>query len=77
MPALPWGAPAEEMPLEKWQSVLDVNLTGAFLFCQAVGRGMIARGSGSIVNVASIAGLRVMATDLYHELLQRLEPRDR
>jgi NAD(P)-dependent dehydrogenase (short-subunit alcohol dehydrogenase family) len=52
-----WGAPAEEMPLEKWQMVLDVNLTGAFLFSQRVGRVMLARGGGSIINVASVAGL--------------------
>ncbi|HYW46253.1 MAG TPA: SDR family oxidoreductase [Bryobacteraceae bacterium] len=55
-----WGAPAEEMPLEKWQAVLDVNLTGAFLFSQAVGREMIRRRQGRIINVASIAGLRAM-----------------
>ena len=60
-----WGAPAEEMPLDKWQSVLDINLTGAFLFCQAVGRGMIAQGAGSIVNVASIAGLRAMPEEVH------------
>jgi NAD(P)-dependent dehydrogenase (short-subunit alcohol dehydrogenase family) len=56
-----WGQPAEDMPLDKWRSVLDVNLTGAFLFAQAAGREMIARGGGSIVNVASIAGLQAMA----------------
>jgi NAD(P)-dependent dehydrogenase (short-subunit alcohol dehydrogenase family) len=56
-----WGAPAEEMPLAKWQAVLDVNLTGAFLFSQAAGREMIARGRGCIVNIASVAGLRAMA----------------
>lgn len=55
-----WGAPAEEMPLEKWQAVLDVNLTGAFLFARAAARHMIARRSGCILNVASIAGLRAM-----------------
>ena len=32
-----WGAEPEEMPLDKWQKVLDVNLTGAFLFAQAAG----------------------------------------
>ena len=55
-----WGAAAEEMPLEKWQAVLEVNLTGAFLFSQTVGREMIRRGGGKIINVASIAGLRAM-----------------
>jgi NAD(P)-dependent dehydrogenase (short-subunit alcohol dehydrogenase family) len=56
-----WGAPAESMGLDKWQPVIDVNLTGAFLFAQAAGREMIRQGSGSIVNVASIAGLQAMA----------------
>lgn len=60
-----WGAPAEEMPLDKWQAVLDVNLTGAFLFCQAVGREMIRRRQGSIINVASIAGLRGMPEEVH------------
>ncbi|MGD0360502.1 MAG: SDR family NAD(P)-dependent oxidoreductase, partial [Bryobacteraceae bacterium] len=53
-----WGAPAEDMPLDKWQQVLEVNLTGAFLFAQACGREMIQRKYGRIVNVASIAGLK-------------------
>jgi gluconate 5-dehydrogenase len=60
-----WGQPAEEMPLERWQAVLDTNLTGAFLFCQAAGRKMIAQGSGSIVNVASIAGLVAMPDSIH------------
>jgi NAD(P)-dependent dehydrogenase (short-subunit alcohol dehydrogenase family) len=59
-----WGAPAEEMPLDKWQAVLDVNLTGAFLFAQAVAPAMIARRRGVILNVASIAGLRAMPEGL-------------
>ena len=53
-----WGAPAEDTPLEGWQKVLDVNLTGVFLFSQAAGRAMIEHGGGSIVNIASVAGLR-------------------
>lgn len=51
------GAPALEMPLSEWRRVLDVNLTGTFLCCQAVGRGMVARGRGAIINVASVVGL--------------------
>jgi gluconate 5-dehydrogenase len=54
---LTWGAPAEEMPLERWRQVIDANLTGTFLMSQAVGRHMLERGKGAIVNVASIAGL--------------------
>jgi gluconate 5-dehydrogenase len=52
-----WGARPEEMPLDKWQKVIDVNLTGAFLFAQAAGREMLKREYGRIVNIASIAGL--------------------
>jgi NAD(P)-dependent dehydrogenase (short-subunit alcohol dehydrogenase family) len=52
-----WGAPAETMALDKWRRVIDVNLTGAFLFCQAVGREMIRSGGGRIVNISSINAL--------------------
>jgi NAD(P)-dependent dehydrogenase (short-subunit alcohol dehydrogenase family) len=50
-----WGAPAVDYPLEGWQKVIDVNLTGLFLVAQAVGREMIAAGRGKIVNIASVA----------------------
>jgi gluconate 5-dehydrogenase len=52
-----WSAPAEDMPLDRWQMVIDINLTGAFLFCQAAGREMLKQGRGAIVNIASIAGM--------------------
>jgi gluconate 5-dehydrogenase len=52
-----WGAPVEEMPLEKWRQVLDTNVTGPFLMCRAVAPLMKRAGRGSIVNVASVAGL--------------------
>ena len=55
-----WASPAEEMPAEKFRNVVDVNLTGAFLMSQAAGKEMIRQHSGSIINVASIAGLRAM-----------------
>ena len=51
-----WGAEPEDMPLDKWQKVIDTNLTGAFLFSQAAGREMLKAGYGRIINVASIAG---------------------
>ncbi len=49
-----WAAAPEDTPLEGWQKVIDVNLTGVFLCSQAVGRHMLARGSGKIVNIASV-----------------------
>lgn len=52
-----WGTPAEEMPLERWQQVLETNITGTFLMSQFVGRHMLEREHGVIINVASIAGL--------------------
>jgi NAD(P)-dependent dehydrogenase (short-subunit alcohol dehydrogenase family) len=53
-----WGAPPTEMPPEKFDRVIAVNVRGTFLMSQAAGRRMIERGSGgTIVNVASIAGL--------------------
>jgi len=52
-----WGAPVEEMTLEQWDKVLSTNLTGTFLFCQAVGKAMAAQRSGKIINIASVAGL--------------------
>src|SRR5215813_6697414 len=54
-----WGAPAEEHPLEAWQKLVNLNLTGTFLVTQTVGkRSMIPNRYGRIINVASIAGLR-------------------
>jgi len=52
-----WAAEPEDMPLDKWQRVVDVNLTGAFLFAQAAGRDMLKRQHGRIINIASIAGM--------------------
>ena len=51
-------APAESTSLAQWQRVMAVNLEAPFLLCQAFGAQMLTRGSGSIVNVASVAGLR-------------------
>ena len=67
-----WGTPAEEHPLEAWDKVINLNLTGAFLLSQAAARvSMIPRKSGRIVNIASVAGLqgndpRMMGTVAYN-----------
>ncbi len=50
------AAPAEEMGLDQWQRVIDINLTGVFLSCQAESRAMLEHGRGSIVNIASMSG---------------------
>ena len=53
-----WGAPVEEMQLEHWNKVIETNLTGTFLFSQAVGKVMVTKRRGKIINIASVAGLR-------------------
>ncbi len=50
------AAPAHEMERAQWQRVMDINVTGVFLSCQAQGRAMLAHGAGSIVNIASMSG---------------------
>ncbi len=56
-----WGERPENMPLDKWQKVIDINLTGAFLFAQAAGREMLKREYGRIINVSSVSGLQSSA----------------
>jgi NAD(P)-dependent dehydrogenase (short-subunit alcohol dehydrogenase family) len=54
-------SPAEQTPPQLWRRVLEVNLTGPFLLCQAFGSTMLTQRSGSIVNIASVAGLSGVA----------------
>jgi NAD(P)-dependent dehydrogenase (short-subunit alcohol dehydrogenase family) len=49
--------PAEQTSAAQWQRVMAINLFAPFLLCRYLGAQMLKRGSGSIVNVASIAGL--------------------
>jgi gluconate 5-dehydrogenase len=53
-----WGALVEEMPLEAWYKVMNVNVTGTFLMSQAAGKVMIEQKAGKIINIASVAGLQ-------------------
>ena len=50
------AAPAETMELAQWQRVLNINVTGVFLSCQAEARVMLSHGRGAIVNIASMSG---------------------
>ena len=67
----PPDAPAEEVgpfedyPAESFDEVMDVNVKGTFLCCQAVGGAMAREGRGSIVNVSSVYGLLSPVQDLY------------
>ncbi|MFT3761605.1 MAG: SDR family oxidoreductase [Pseudoxanthomonas sp.] len=54
-----WGAPMEDYPLEGWNKVIDLNLTGLFLLTQAAGRrAFLPQGRGKVLNIASVAGLQ-------------------
>lgn len=53
---IPQHDPAELTPLDTWDRVLDINLRGTFLCCQAAARVMLKKGRGVIVNFSSIAG---------------------
>ncbi len=57
--------PAERYTLEDWDAVMEVNLTAAFHLCREIGRGMLSRGGGRIINIASLlsysGGLNVVA----------------
>ncbi len=50
--------PPEQLPQRTWDLSLNVNLRGTYLCCIAAGKHMLDRGSGAIVNIASVAGMR-------------------
>jgi NAD(P)-dependent dehydrogenase (short-subunit alcohol dehydrogenase family) len=50
-------SPLEDLPLEDWERVVRVNLSGTYLCCKHAARPMMAQGGGSIVNLASMSGL--------------------
>jgi len=52
--------PAEDMPMQTYDSVMGVNLRGVFLTCREFGRELLQRGGGAIVNVASMSGNHVV-----------------
>jgi 3-oxoacyl-[acyl-carrier protein] reductase len=58
------GRPIEEVTPEQWQSIFDVNVSGAFWFSQAVAPGMKAARGGRIINISSGAGLGISLTGI-------------
>ena len=52
-----YGAAFADFPLEDWNAILEVNLTGTFLGCQTIGAEMLRAGRGSIINLASLYGV--------------------
>jgi NAD(P)-dependent dehydrogenase (short-subunit alcohol dehydrogenase family) len=69
--AASFGDPAQalrNLNIESWQKVLDVNLTGTLLAVRAIGPGMVERGSGSVITIASIAAKRPDAGTLAYSV---------
>ena len=56
-----WGANPEDITMEDWQKVIDLNISGTFRITQRVGKEMIKQKQGKIINISSYAGL--MGTD--------------
>jgi NAD(P)-dependent dehydrogenase (short-subunit alcohol dehydrogenase family) len=63
----PQSSAFEEYPLPAWRQALEVNLTGAFLCCQAAVRPMLDQGGGVIVNLCSIYGLAAPDQRMYQQ----------
>ena len=49
--------PTERLPVEEWDRIVKINLRGTFLCCQKIGKHMIEGGGGSIINIATTAGI--------------------
>jgi len=64
-----WVAPPEEMPLERWQQIMDLNTTAPFICSQIFGREMIKAKKGSIINIASVAGLVGRSPKAYNSIV--------
>lgn len=52
-----WTGPALELPADKWDKVMNVNVRGLFLFSQAAAKVMTKQGSGKIINISSVTGM--------------------
>ena len=52
-----WATPADQMSLDKWDYVMNINARGTFICCQEVGKEMIKQKSGNIINISSTFGV--------------------
>lgn len=52
-----FDASFDDFPLEDWNNIMNVNLTGSFLGCQVIGKHMLQNQKGSIINIASLYGV--------------------
>ena len=59
-------APAVDIEVDGWLKRIELNLNSVFYFCRAAGKHMTARGSGSVINMASIAGLAATPTIAFY-----------
>ncbi|HLJ62201.1 MAG TPA: SDR family oxidoreductase [bacterium] len=59
-----WGAPFEEMPLDRWRQVFETNVVGVFLVTRAALPAMKSRGYGKVINIASVMGLVGFAPEI-------------
>jgi gluconate 5-dehydrogenase len=60
-----WGESIDTMPVSRWREVFETNAAGCFLMSQAAGREMLRAGrGGAIINIASVAGLTGLDTDV-------------
>jgi gluconate 5-dehydrogenase len=64
-----WVAPPEELPLDRWRQIMELNVTGPFICSQIFGREMIRARRGSIINIASIAGLVGRSPRAYNSIV--------
>lgn len=52
-----WAAPPDQMTLDKWDYVMNINARGTFICCQEIGKEMIKQKSGNIINISSAVGV--------------------
>jgi len=52
-----WGASSIDYPIDGWNKVINVNVTGTFLCCKVLGKVMIEQGGGKIINIGSVVSV--------------------